>query len=204
VIRLSGMALARGVAGRSRALRGQVQLVFQNPDSSLNPRHTVAELVRRPIRLFRSDVSRTEEADAIAALLESVKLPRVMLHRYPSQLSGGQKQRVAIARAFAAQPLLLLCDEVTSALDVSVQATVIELIAELARVFSTAVVFVSHDLGVVRSIAHRSAVMKNGEICEQGETEALFAAPSHSYTRELLGAIPEIAAAEPVGATLPA
>ncbi len=139
-----------------------------------------------------------------SGLLESVKLPRAMRHRYPSQLSGGQKQRVAIARAFAAQPRLLLCDEVTSALDVSIQATVIELIAELARAFSTAVVFVSHDLGVVRSIAHRSAVMKDGEICEQGDTEALFATPRHPYTRELLDAIPDIAATASVEATLPA
>jgi peptide/nickel transport system ATP-binding protein len=117
-----------------------------------------------------------------------------MLHRYPSQLSGGQKQRVALARAFAADPALLLCDEVTSALDVSVQATIIELIASLAADLGTAVIFVSHDLAVVRTISARTLVMNNGEICEAGETERLFSDPQHAYTRELLSAIIELSA----------
>jgi peptide/nickel transport system ATP-binding protein len=191
-IRFRGVALAPNAVKRPRALRRELQIVFQNPDSSLNPRHTVFEIVRRPIRLFRDDVGRSGERAAVTELLESVKLPTGLLHRYATELSGGQKQRIALARAFAARPSLLLCDEVTSALDVSVQATIIELIAELAARYGTAVIFVSHDLAVVRTIAGRALVMRNGEVCEAGETEQLFVAPTHPYTRELLAAIPEL------------
>jgi peptide/nickel transport system ATP-binding protein len=192
VIRFRGVPLAAQAVKRPRALRRELQIVFQNPDSSLNPRHTVFDIVRRPIRLFRDDVRHSRERAAVIELLESVKLPTGLLHRYATELSGGQKQRIALARAFAARPSLLLCDEVTSALDVSVQATIIELIAELAARFGAAVIFVSHDLAVVRTIAGRALVMKNGEVCEQGETERLFVAPTHPYTRELLAAIPEL------------
>ena len=192
VIRFRGVPLAAQAVKRPRALRRELQIVFQDPDSSLNPRHTVFEIVRRPIRLFRDDVRHSGERAAVIELLESVKLPTGLLHRYATELSGGQKQRIALARAFAARPSLLLCDEVTSALDVSVQATIIELIAELAARFGAAVIFVSHDLAVVRTIAGRALVMKNGEVCEQGETERLFVAPTHPYTRELLAAIPEL------------
>jgi peptide/nickel transport system ATP-binding protein len=192
VIRFRGVPLAAQAVKRPRALRRELQIVFQNPDSSLNPRHTVFDIVRRPIRLFRDDVRHSGERVAVIELLESVKLPTGLLHRYATELSGGQKQRIALARAFAARPSLLLCDEVTSALDVSVQATIIELIAELAARFGAAVIFVSHDLAVVRTIAGRALVMKNGEVCEQGETERLFVAPTHPYTRELLAAIPEL------------
>jgi peptide/nickel transport system ATP-binding protein len=192
VIRFRGVPLAAQAVKRPRALRRELQIVFQNPDSSLNPRHTVFDIVRRPIRLFRDDVRHSAERAAVIELLESVKLPTGLLHRYATELSGGQKQRIALARAFAARPSLLLCDEVTSALDVSVQATIIELIAELATRFGAAVIFVSHDLAVVRTIAGRALVMKNGEVCEEGETERLFVAPTHPYTRELLAAIPQL------------
>jgi peptide/nickel transport system ATP-binding protein len=191
-IRFRGTPLAPNAVKRPRGLRRELQIVFQNPDSSLNPRHTVFEIVRRPIRLFRDDVRRAGERAAVIELLESVKLPTGLLHRYATELSGGQKQRIALARAFAARPSVLLCDEVTSALDVSVQATIIELIAELAARFDTAVIFVSHDLAVVRTIAGRALVMRNGEVCEEGETEQLFVSPAHPYTRELLAAIPEL------------
>jgi peptide/nickel transport system ATP-binding protein len=191
-IRLRGQPLAPSAVKRPRSVRRELQIVFQNPDSSLNPRHSVFEIVRRPIRLFRDDIPRSGERAAVAELLESVKLPTGLLHRYATELSGGQKQRVALARAFAPRPSVLLCDEVTSALDVSVQATIIELIAELAARFGTAVVFVSHDLAVVRTIAGRAIVMRNGEICEEGETERLFLSPKHPYTQELLAAIPEL------------
>jgi peptide/nickel transport system ATP-binding protein len=191
-IRFRGTPLAPHAVKRPRAVRKELQIIFQNPDSSLNPRHTVFDIVRRPIRLFRDDVSRSGEQAAVMELLESVKLPTGLLHRYATELSGGQKQRIALARAFAARPSVLLCDEVTSALDVSVQATIIELIAELAARFGTAVVFVSHDLAVVRTIAGRALVMRNGEVCEEGETERLFVSPAHPYTRELLAAIPEL------------
>ncbi|MDQ3993576.1 MAG: ABC transporter ATP-binding protein [Actinomycetota bacterium] len=190
-IRLNGKELAARAVKRPRSVRREIQLVFQNPDSSLNPRHTVGDIVARPIRLFREDIPRAQVKDTVAMHLEAVKLPSSLRYRYPAELSGGQKQRVAIARAFAAQPSLLLCDEVTSALDVSVQATILELIADLAVQFGTAVVFVSHDLAVVRTVATRALVMKEGEVCEEAEIERLFLTPEHPYTRELLASIPE-------------
>jgi peptide/nickel transport system ATP-binding protein len=178
---------------RSREVRRDMQIVFQNPDSSLNPRQTVMQIVARPLQLFRRDISKPDQIDEVRRLLEAVKLPSDLLYRYPGELSGGQKQRVALARAFASSPRLLLCDEVTSALDVSVQATILELIAELSATFKTAVAFVSHDLAVVRTVAHRAIVMQHGEVCESGETGELFANPSHPYTRDLIHSIPSLA-----------
>ena len=177
---------------RPRSALAAIQLVFQNPESSLNPRQTVGDALRRPLRLFRSDVSRSREDAEIEALIEMVRLPRALAGRYPAELSGGQKQRVALARAFAAKPALLLCDEVTSALDVSVQASVLETLAELIRATKTAVVFVSHDLAVVRTIAARTLVMRNGAIVEEQATDQLFAHPKAAYTQELLSAIPSV------------
>jgi peptide/nickel transport system ATP-binding protein len=193
-IRLHEMELASSAVKRPRAVRRELQIVFQNAESSLNPRQTVADIVGRPIRLFR-DVSRDEARGLVIELLEAVKLPAGIMGRHPAELSGGQKQRVALARGFAAQPSVLLCDEVTSSLDVSVQATMLELLADLAHRFRTAVVFVSHDLAVVRTIAARTLVMREGRICEQGETERLFLSPSHPYTQELLASIPDVAEA---------
>lgn len=175
-------------------MRRDIQLVFQNPDSSLNPRQSVGEILTRPIRLFRSDVARREEARAVAAALDQVRLAASTAQRYPSEFSGGQRQRVAVARAFAARPAVLLCGEVTSALDVSIQATVLELIAKLATTFATTVVFVSHDLAVVRTLCRRAVVMRAGRGCEEGSTGELFMAPRHPYTRELIAAIPSLPA----------
>ncbi|MEY2965246.1 MAG: hypothetical protein RLZZ228_1059 [Actinomycetota bacterium] len=188
-----GTALQGRADRRPRETRRQIQLVFQNPETSLNPRHTVAQIVGRPLRLFRPDIGRRQVEAAVAKLLDEVQLPSAFLHRYPSELSGGQKQRISLARAFAAEPSLLLCDEVTSALDVSVQATILRLIDDLAREHGTAVIFVSHDLAVVRTITQRALVMKDGQVVESGLTETLFTEPEHDYTRELIGAIPDIA-----------
>jgi peptide/nickel transport system ATP-binding protein len=192
-ISLRGEALAHRAVKRPRPVRRQVQIVFQDPASSLNPRHTVNQIIARAVHLFREDVPHDKIADVVAELLESVKLSRSFLPRYPSELSGGQQQRVAIARAFAARPSLLLCDEVTSALDVSVAATIIELLRDLTSKSGTAVLFVSHDLAVVRTLADRAIVMRDGKVCEQGSTEKLFCAPEHPYTIELLSSIPDIA-----------
>ena len=192
-ITFRGTPLARMAVKRPRATRRQVQIVFQDPASSLNPRHTVGQIIARAVSLFREDVPRDKTSDAVAELLESVKLSRAFVGRYPSELSGGQQQRVAIARAFAARPSLLLCDEVTSALDVSVAATIIELLRELTSKSGTAVLFVSHDLAVVRTVADRAIVMRDGRMCEQGSTEDLFLRPRHPYTVELLSSIPDIA-----------
>ena len=192
-IAFRGEALARSAVKRPRAVRRQVQIVFQDPASSLNPRHTIGQIIARAVHLFREDVPRDGTGEAVEELLESVKLSRAFLPRYPSELSGGQQQRVAIARAFAARPSLLLCDEVTSALDVSVAATIIELLRDLTARSGTAVLFVSHDLAVVRTVADRAIVMRDGRMCEQGSTEALFLRPRHPYTVELLSSIPDIA-----------
>jgi peptide/nickel transport system ATP-binding protein len=192
-IMFRGQLLPRRAVKRSRALRKQVQIVFQDPASSLNPRHTVSQIIARSVHMFREDVPRGQVDDAVAELLESVKLSRSFLSRYPSELSGGQQQRVAIARAFAARPTLLLCDEVTSALDVSVAATIIELLRDLTSNSQTAVIFVSHDLAVVRTLADRAIVMRDGRQCEAGSTEQLFNRPQHPYTRELLASVPDIA-----------
>jgi peptide/nickel transport system ATP-binding protein len=138
--------------------------------------------------LYRPEIERTAHAAAFSALLESFRLPARAAGRYPVELSGGQQQRVAIARAFAANPAVLLCDEITSALDVSVQATILELVSGLASELRTAVVFVSHDLGVIRTISQDALVMKDGHVRETGATQLLFDTPEDPYTRELVDA----------------
>lgn len=190
MVRFRGETLAARAVDRPRRQCGDIQIIFQNPDSSLNPNHGVLELIRRPLRLFHAGMSAAEEVAGVMALLDQVRLPRTVLHRLPHELSGGQKQRVAIARALAASPTLLLCDEITSSLDVSVQATILELIVGLAAEAKTALVFVSHDLSVVRAVATRGIVMRNGEICESGLLETLFERPQHPYTKELIASIP--------------
>lgn len=189
-IRLHGHELAPTAVRRPREVRRDIQLVFQNPDSSLNPRQRVGEILRRPIRLFRDDITRREENAAVAAALNEVGLPAPTALRFPDELSGGQRQRIAIARAFAARPALLLCDEITSALDVSVQATILELIATLTATFATTVVFVSHDLRIVRTLCRRTVVMQAGHIREDGPTDEVFTAPAHKHSRQLIEAIP--------------
>jgi peptide/nickel transport system ATP-binding protein len=191
-ISFRGGELAPTAKQRPRAVLAALQLVFQNPESSLNPRQTVGDALRRPLRLFRPDVARSSEVAEVRALLDAVRLPGSVVYRYPGELSGGQKQRVALARAFAAKPAVLLCDEVTSALDVSVQASVLEMLAELISLTRTAVVFVSHDLAVVRTIAARTLVMRDGVLVESGRTSDLFSHPTATYTRDLLSAIPAL------------
>jgi peptide/nickel transport system ATP-binding protein len=195
VVELEGKMLAPSAQERPLAARRDIQIVFQNPGSSLNPRQNVLQLISRPLVLFRSDVLAKRRRDEVLAILDRVKLPRALLWRYPWELSGGQQQRVAIARAFAAKPKLLLCDEVTSSLDVSVQAAILELIADLAKSEGLGVIFVTHDLAVVRTVAIRTMVMHNGEVCEEGDTERLFDSPQDAYTIELLRSIPEYAPA---------
>jgi peptide/nickel transport system ATP-binding protein len=199
-VKLESIALPPKVADRSKQSRQSVQLIFQNPDSSLNPRQSLASILTRPIRLFRDDISRPQEQSLIGELLDAVRLPASYAHRYPSELSGGQRQRVAIARAFAAKPKVLLCDEVTSALDVSVQATVLELLTDLAQRTGVGIVFVGHDLSVVRSFVNRVVVMRQGAIIEQGDSEQLFTSPTQDYTRELVTAAPALLRAEHVHA----
>jgi peptide/nickel transport system ATP-binding protein len=185
-----GESLAKRAVQRSRQVRRALQIVFQNPHASLNPRLTVSTILDRPLRLFRPDLDRSGRRERVQELLADVRLDGGLLERRPDQLSGGQKQRVALARAFAAEPELILCDEVVSALDVSVQASILELLASLASRRNTALLFVTHDLAVVRSIADRVCVMRAGKLCETGTTASVFEAPADPYTRELLSAVP--------------
>lgn len=168
----------------------QVQLIFQNPDESLNPRQTIAQILAQPLKLYFG-LKGQELHDRSAQLLEQVRLGAHYLDRLPSQLSGGEKQRVAVARAFAAQPDLVLCDEITSALDVSVQAAVLELLDDLRRQNETSYVFVSHDLAVVKALSDRVAVLYQGRLCELGPTNDVYGPISHPYTEVLLGAVLE-------------
>ena len=177
-----------------RAYRRAVQIVFQHPDSSLNPRHRVGRILARPLRLYGLG-ERGDLREAVAGLLDDVQLPRSYADRYPHQLSGGEKQRVAIARAFASRPALVICDEITSSLDVSVQAAIIRLLLGLRDRFGSAYLFITHDINLVRQIAHRIAVMYRGDIVEISEAGRIGGPESHAYTRALIEAVPT-----PVGA----
>jgi len=186
---LGGEELAGAVRGRSRELRRRCQMVFQNPYESLNPRRRVIDEVARPARLLRGMSGRDARAEA-ERLLERVRLPAGIGRRFPTELSGGERQRIAIARALAAAPSLLICDEITSALDVSVQAAVIELLTELRRDLSLSLVFITHSLPVVASLADRVLILHDGQICEEGSVEQVFQTPRHERTQQLLQAAP--------------
>ena len=180
-----------GFTGRSdREYRRQVQIVFQNPDSSLNPRKRITEILQRPLLLYKID--QDDPQRRAQELLELVQLEAWYSERYPHELSGGEKQRVGIARAFAAQPRFIVLDEPVSALDVSVQASILNLLLDLQRQFQTSYLFISHDLSVVRYICHRVAVMYLGKLCEVGPVEKIFAPPFHPYTEALLSAAPRL------------
>ncbi|WP_028029441.1 dipeptide ABC transporter ATP-binding protein [Gemmobacter nectariphilus] len=172
-----------------RAYRRDVQIVFQHPDSSLNPRQTIGTILSRPLRLYRL-CPPAKVADRVRELLEMVLLPPEFASRYPHQLSGGQKQRVAIARAFAAEPRLVICDEITAALDVSVQAAVARLLTDLQRKSGAACLFITHDLNLIRQLAHRIAVMQRGQVVDSFDVADANSPDRHPYTRALLDAVP--------------
>lgn len=172
------------------ALRRHIQYVFQNPFTSLNPRMTAFEFVAEPLVVHRIG-NRAERRERVRLLLEAVGLEARHMTRYPHSFSGGERQRIGIARALALGPELLICDEPVSALDVSVQAQVLKLLRDLQRELGLTYMFVSHDLAVVRHIAHRVGVMCRGQLVELAPTEALFADPRHPYTRALLEAVPD-------------
>ena len=167
------------------------QIIFQNPYSSLNPRKTVRQIVSVPLR-NRGIRGFTELEEAVARLLQRVGIPEQRMDAYPHQFSGGQRQRIGIARALAMQPKFIVCDEPVSALDVSIQAQVINLLAELQEEFDLTYLFIAHDLSVVHHVSSRVAIMYLGRIVEEGPTEAVFAHPAHPYTQALMAAVPVV------------
>lgn len=183
-------ALAPLAEQRPKAALRRIQIIFQNPDESLNPRHSIREILSQPLKLYFDLEGEVLEARC-KTLLSDVRLDDAYLDRLPAQLSGGEKQRVAIARAIAAEPDIILCDEITSALDVSVQAAILELLDRLRRERGIAYVFVSHDLAVVRALADRVAVLYLGRVCEIGPSAQVYEAPQHPYTETLLNAVLE-------------
>lgn len=178
------------VQQRPREQVASLQMVFQNPNDTLNPSMTIGGQISRVIRKFGVESDPDKVHDRVMRLLDMVKLPRDFYHRRPRQLSGGQKQRVGVARAFAGNPAMVIADEPVSALDVSVQAAVTELLMEIQREHGTTLLFISHDLSVVRYLADRIVVMYLGQIMEQGTTDEVFSPPYHPYTEALLSAVP--------------
>jgi microcin C transport system ATP-binding protein len=194
-IRFAGRRLDTLAQRALRPVRRDMQVVFQDPFNSLSPRRTVLQIVEEGLALHRPALDARARRDAVVAMLEEVGLDAEALDRYPHEFSGGQRQRISIARAVILHPALLVLDEPTSALDVSVQQQVLQLLAALQRRHGMAYVFITHDLAVVRAMAHQVIVMKDGRIVERGEAGALFAAPREAYTKELLAAsLPELPA----------
>jgi oligopeptide transport system ATP-binding protein len=189
-VRFDGQELTT-LGGRAlRAVRRRIQVIFQDPYSSLNPRMTVGDILAEPLHVHGFVRGHAEGAARVRALLEQVGLLPQHARRYPHQLSGGQRQRVGVARALALQPSLIICDEPVSALDVSIQAQIINLLEDLQRDLRLTYLFVAHDLSVVRHISDRVAVMYLGRIVEMADRQTIYEAPAHPYTRALLSAVP--------------
>ncbi len=190
-ILFEGKNLARLDKKGIHPMRRAFQIIFQDPFASLNPRMTVSEIVGRPMAIHGL-VDPSQRDERVAQLLESVGLQREHLHRYPHEFSGGQRQRIGIARALATQPRLIVADEPTSALDVSVQAQILNLMRQLQKEFGLTYLFISHNIGVIRHISDRVAVMYLGKVVEMAEKRALFKSPIHPYTLALLAAVPSL------------
>ncbi len=177
---------------RMRSYRQQIQIVFQDPMASLDPRMRIRDAIAEGMEAFRIGSSDAERTERVSALLRRVQLEPEQMHRYPHEFSGGQRQRICIARALATEPKLVILDEATSALDVSIQAQILNLLRDLQDELGLTYLFITHDLGVVRYLADRVAVMYLGQIVEEGETTRIFEDPRHPYTRGLLAAVPSV------------
>ncbi len=186
---LDGTRIDQLPASELRPLRRRMQVVFQDPFSSLNPRMRVRDIIAEPLRNFGLAQGAALD-DRVAKLMDTVRLPRDAMRRYPHEFSGGQRQRIGIARALAPGADIIVCDEAVSALDVSVKAQIVNLLADLQEELGLALLFISHDLAIVEHLTHRVAVMYLGRIVEMADRDTLFAAPAHPYTRALLSAVP--------------
>jgi peptide/nickel transport system ATP-binding protein len=189
-IMFEGSDLAQLSAAQMRKYRSRIQIIFQNPYASLNPRFTVGQILIEPMRIHAIGANDEERARLALAMIEKVGLSREDFGKYPHEFSGGQRQRIAIARCLTMRPEIIVCDESVSALDVSVQATVLNLLLDLQEEFGLTYLFISHDLAVVKYMADEILVMSEGSIVERGSSEEIYARPQHPYTRQLLGAIP--------------
>lgn len=189
-IKLDGEVFSTAGAGPNRQMRRQIQVVFQDPYSSFNPRHRVDRLICEPFHLLDNPPTGVERDEKIAIALRNVGLKPSDAHKFIHEFSGGQRQRIAIARALIIEPSLIVLDEAVSALDVSIRAQILDLLADLSDRLAVSYLFISHDLSVVRAITDRVLVMKDGQIVEEGKTEEVFRNPQHSYTQELLAATP--------------
>jgi peptide/nickel transport system ATP-binding protein len=190
-IHFEGVDLAQLTPKQMQAYRRRIQIIFQNPYASLNPRFTVGQILHEPMRIHAIGKDETERTQRAIALLEKVGLSADAMGKYPHEFSGGQRQRIAIARCLTMQPEIIICDESVSALDVSVQATVLNLLLDLQKEFGLSYVFISHDLAVVKYMADDILVMHNGEMVEHGSADAVYHRPQMPYTQQLLGAIPK-------------
>jgi peptide/nickel transport system ATP-binding protein len=190
-ILFEGKDLIQLSADQMRAYRSRIQIIFQNPYASLNPRFTIGQILMEPMRIHKIGANDDDRARLALALIEKVGLTREAFGKYPHEFSGGQRQRIAIARCLSMKPEIIVCDESVSALDVSVQATVLNLLLDLQEEFGLTYVFISHDLAVVKYMADEILVMNQGEVVERGDAQAIYANPQHEYTKKLLGAIPK-------------
>jgi peptide/nickel transport system ATP-binding protein len=190
-ITFEGTPLAHGARKRDKETLRRVQYIFQNPYTSLNPRKTIGQIIDQQLEELTS-LSRRERSDRAAEVLQSVSLGHDLLSRYPDQLSGGERQRAALARALVVEPDLLICDEVTSSLDVSVQAIIVELLRKIQQERHLAMIFITHNLALVRSIAQHVVVLRQGQIAESGPVEQVLEHPADPYTQRLMQDMPEL------------
>jgi peptide/nickel transport system ATP-binding protein len=177
---------------QSQYSRGQIQMIFQDPYSSLNPRFKVRDIIAEPLKFYQKNLSQQNLHSNINDLIDIVGMSRQSLDRYPHEFSGGQRQRISIARSLASRPRLLICDEPTSALDVSIQAQILNLLKDIQDELYLTMLFISHDLPVIRQMCNRIVVLKDGNVCEINDSEKLFNQPQHSYTKHLIDLMPKI------------
>jgi peptide/nickel transport system ATP-binding protein/oligopeptide transport system ATP-binding protein len=176
-----------------RPLRREMQMIFQDPFGSLNPRHTIFQIIGEAMEIHFPEMSRSDRRERVAELLKQVGLKPEMMERYPHEFSGGQRQRIGIARALAVKPKFIVCDEPVSALDVSVQAQIVNLLQDLQEELNLTYLFIAHDLAVVEHMSDHVLVMYRGKIVESASAEAIYENPQHEYTKKLLAAVPKLA-----------